>query len=78
MICAGAAYCNGEVNGTLNAFGLTTNFKVSDSFALGSSGTVTGFSFGVWASGPVTSVNWAILSGPQYPALGGNVLSGAE
>ena len=46
--CPGSAYCNGEINGTVDAWTINFGFTVSDSFILGAAGTVTGAAFGFW------------------------------
>src|ERR1017187_656925 len=41
-------YSNGPINGTTDAWTINFGYIVSDSFALGTASTVTGFDFGVW------------------------------
>src|SRR5271166_2737774 len=78
-ICAGSAYCNGEVNGTIDAFtfGPAGTYSVSNSFTLASAGTVTGAAYGVWnfAGDSGGSVDWAILTGGPDTSAGGTVVA---
>ncbi len=55
-------YDNGPINGTVDAWNINFGFETSDSFAVASSSTVTGFNFGVWESpGDQTlTVDWSI------------------
>ena len=73
MICPAAAYCNGEVNGTINAWGISS---ISDSFTLSSSGTVTQVDLGAWLTEGDTfdSLEWTILSGGPDTSAGGTVV----
>lgn len=76
-ICAGAAYCNGEVSGNILGWTINNGFAVSDSFTLGSGGTVNMVSFGAWDSTEETggTVDWNILSGGPDTSAGGSVVA---
>jgi hypothetical protein len=76
-ICAGSAYCNGEVNGNLNAWTINFGYSVSNSFTLGSAGTVTKVSYGVWnfPGDSGGSVSWNILTGGPDVSAGGTVIA---
>lgn len=74
--CPGSAYCNGEINGTVDAWTINFGFTVSDSFILGAAGTVNQVAFGSWLfpGDVLTSVGWELLSGGPDTTAGGTVL----
>jgi len=78
-ICAGSAYCNGEVNGSVDAFtfGPAGTFAVSNSFTLAAGTTLTGAAYGVWnfPGDSGGSVDWTILSGGPDVSAGGTVVA---
>jgi len=78
-MCPGSVYCNGEVNGGVDAWTINFGYIVWNSFTLGAATTVTGVSFGVWNfPGDVGgTVDWAILSGGPDPSAGGTVVASA-
>jgi hypothetical protein len=43
-------YDNGPINGTIDAWTINFGFAVSDTFTLGSAGSVTALAFGAWLS----------------------------
>lgn len=75
---AGDVYDNGPINGTIGAYSFTGAYgwEMADSFILGSSTNITGFSIGAWVfpgDQPV-GVTWQILTGgPDW--YGGTVLA---
>ncbi|HLI63037.1 MAG TPA: PEP-CTERM sorting domain-containing protein [Terriglobales bacterium] len=77
-LAAQQLYSNGPINGTIGAYSFTGAYgwEVADSFILGSSGTVTGFSIGAWVypgDQPV-STGWEILTGgPDW--MGGTIVA---
>jgi len=76
-ICPGSAYCNGEVNGSIDGFTINFGYRVSNSFTLSSAGTVTGVAFGVWnfPGDSGGTVDWSILSGGPDTTAGGTVVA---
>jgi hypothetical protein len=65
-LCAGAdnVYCNGAINGSVDAWTINFGFSVSDSFTLSGTTTITGADFGVWLSpgDVVKTVDWCITN----------------
>lgn len=66
-LAAQQVYSNGPINGGIQAYSFTgaSGWQVADSFVLGTSTTVTGFSIGAWVQPfdqPV-STGWEILTG---------------
>jgi hypothetical protein len=70
---AWADYDNGPIDGTTDAWTINFGYVVSDTFTI-SSGTVTGFSFGVWEfpGDTMTSVQWSITSGENSGTVYGS------
>jgi hypothetical protein len=77
-LAAQQMYTNGPINGGIQAYSFTgaSGWQVADSFVLGASTTVTGFSIGAWVQPfdqPV-STSWEILAGgPAWQ--GGTVIA---
>lgn len=70
---ASTLYDNGQVNGTITGWTLSSVYAVSDSFTLSQASILTGVNFGVWIlpTDVLTSVDWAITSTPgTYPVTG--------
>jgi opacity protein-like surface antigen len=63
---ADVAYTNGDVNGTIVGWTISSSFSVADSFTLLSSETLNSVSFGAWVSPGDTeeTVDWAIVDDP--------------
>lgn len=76
-ICAGSVYCNGEVNGGIDAWTIVSGFAVSDSFTLGAASTVTGVAYGVWnfPGDSGGSISWNILTGGPDTSVGGTIVA---
>ena len=56
---AAVLYDNGPINGTNDAWKISADGAVSDSFTLSQDSVVTGASFGVWTTNnTVLSVSW--------------------
>jgi hypothetical protein len=77
-LAAQTLYDNGPINGTISAYSFTGlyGWEVADSFVLGASSTVTGFSVGAWVTPGDTPVStgWEILTGgPDFN--GGTVIA---
>ena len=77
-LAAQTLYDNGPINGNIGAYAFTGAYgwQMADSFVLGSSSTITGFSIGAWVypgDQPV-STSWEILTGgPDFN--GGTVVA---
>jgi hypothetical protein len=75
-LIAGAAqaavlYDNGPANFTINAWTAAFGISDADSFVLGASANVTGFTFDTWLNlgDSVTSIDWAITTAPFGAAI---------
>ncbi|HMD99035.1 MAG TPA: PEP-CTERM sorting domain-containing protein [Terriglobia bacterium] len=67
-------YDNGPINGTINAWTISTGSQVSDSFTLGSAATLSGAQIGLWLlpGDSATAVDWSIGTTP----FGSDISSG--
>jgi len=74
---AQVAYTNGPTSGAFAGWTINYGFAVSDSFTLGSTTTITGFSFGGWTfpGDTIGSVDWGISSSPDYAITGTALLT---
>lgn len=77
-LCAGPSelYCNGAINGTVNAWTIDLSQKVSDSFTIGN-GTATAVDFGVWLTpgDSLTEIDWCISTDALCLAGGKSTLA---
>jgi len=61
-------YNNGPINGTINAWNISSPYAVADSFNLSGSAELMNVQFGAWNSSGdhTTKVNWEIVSGTPF------------
>ena len=74
-------YENGPANGTTDAWTINFGYVVSDSFALSSGNTVSGFDIYAWEfpGDKLTSVDWSITSSPNGGTVyGSGTVSGSN
>ncbi|HLI63035.1 MAG TPA: PEP-CTERM sorting domain-containing protein [Terriglobales bacterium] len=77
-LAAQQVYTNGPINGSIQAYSFSGNsgWQSADSFVVGASTTVTGFSIGAWVlpGDQPLSTGWEILTGgPDW--MGGTVIA---
>jgi len=65
---AGILYDNGLINGTINAWEISSPYEVANSFTLSDTATLTGVDFSIWIPSGDTpfSVQWGISTSADY------------
>ena len=74
---ASTIYSNGPIDGTQQAWTINVGFALTNSFTLGSTQTITGFTFGGWTLGGdvINSVDYGFSTSADYAITGNASLS---